>query len=698
MLCVVNVCRQKSGTEPSAVQDSSKISDSDDEEEEANAAYEPCASDQYYAITSSQVRFIRDELEKLRRGKLSSALEITRRPPNPLKGEHVADPSTYCLLPTSFWAPHIFFNEQGIPSQPPCPNCGWSAVEKKQVQSDGWIKPGKARRVFGISTDEYLMGTRHRCNQCKIDKAALMKEAEASTGEEKQTKIATARRHQCHFLSYNPAVTKLYFERYPWVAAQMPATICSKRTAMTHDLARVLHRSCATGGNPTDLAKMLEECKAQQFDMTRLVYYSYQLFNKKDRFSGGGQVQLTMEKAFSRSEGTGSACSNMSKQVSQSNTQVEPDKLTEAIYGLASPGHGLIRSYFVDKSSSKAEYQFLWRQQRVGGDIVQGDHTMKVSKGCHVLSTKLLNNRFTLWSSHSNCPLVSVNLETTSLDDPGLVLACKALMQVYSDGRAAISLAYLDNPHRDEKGLIRRVPSLTRQKGTASEVPQQRDCNRSETEVHQLAESSAQSDVAQSNDTFLEHEEGVGKITEDTVLLDVDETDNSKILPSEFEADLIDAEDGLEDLDDTVELDLAKETPESLETPLLGKSALSHTMLEAAQNFLRAFAASGATGPANLPSALSVEDRAALHCLAENLGLTHVSTGSYHERHLVIGRCSTHNVDDKTGQPEIREEQGRHSGGSGCDSSAAGGTSSSDDKGYDDEWETRRVKYDPRHW
>lgn len=49
------------------------------------------------------------------------------------------------------------------------------------------------------------------------------------------------------FNSYNPAVTKLYTERFPWIGATNKAIVCTRKTAMTVELAFLLKRWLTSG-------------------------------------------------------------------------------------------------------------------------------------------------------------------------------------------------------------------------------------------------------------------------------------------------------------------------------------------------------------------------------------------------------------------------------------------------------------------
>jgi hypothetical protein len=242
----------------------------------------------------------------------------------------------------------------------------------------------------------------------------------------------------------------------------MPAVITTQRTALTHDLAHLIQLLNVTGVSVTSIANVLREMKAHRFDRVRAAYYGWQVLQSAQhddvlhrapaRLAG----QQSLLDAFARA--TPAAAPALPA------ARAPPMLLDEERYGLFSPGDTLIRSFVVDVGRSKEDYHTSWRQQWVGGTIIQGDHTLKVGKGCHVGGVKVVNKRATFWSSCLNAPLLCLNVESTSFDDGGMALATKVLMgpHVYGDGRAPITLAYIDNPHRDEKGLIRRIPTLAR--------------------------------------------------------------------------------------------------------------------------------------------------------------------------------------------------------------------------------------------
>lgn len=65
--------------------------------------------------------------------------------------------------------------------------------------------------------------------------------------EEKVKLEEAAKGKEYVYRSYDPKVSKLYIQRFPWMAASMSVVICSSKTAVTTDTARILYRLRATG-------------------------------------------------------------------------------------------------------------------------------------------------------------------------------------------------------------------------------------------------------------------------------------------------------------------------------------------------------------------------------------------------------------------------------------------------------------------
>lgn len=64
---------------------------------------------------------------------------------------------------------------------------------------------------------------------------------------EKQRRVVELKEHSYMFTSYDPGVTQMYSERFPWIAARNLVVVCTNKTAMTLDLALLL-KSLITSG------------------------------------------------------------------------------------------------------------------------------------------------------------------------------------------------------------------------------------------------------------------------------------------------------------------------------------------------------------------------------------------------------------------------------------------------------------------
>eukprot|EP00611_Tribonema_gayanum_P010894 TRINITY_DN20_c1_g1_i1.p1 TRINITY_DN20_c1_g1~~TRINITY_DN20_c1_g1_i1.p1 ORF type:complete len:559 (-),score=97.98 TRINITY_DN20_c1_g1_i1:1304-2980(-) len=501
------------------------------------------------------------------------------------------------------------------------------------VESHGWVQPRNARRACGITRDEYLMGTKHRCKLCKSERDEAVHDAiaEATTAEARACAVRAAEAaHPYIFRSYDPAVTRHYLARFPWVTAEMPMLVCTHNTAMMHELGRLLESMCSAAGtsNPTMIANMLAELKALEFDRARLAYYSHQVWNRRGLMaasSSATQGQPTLFESWARAGPVPSTRQSHSM----------PPLLTEEEYRLVSPGHGLIRRWFMDLAESKQDFQFIWRQQHIGGTVLQVDHHLKAFKGNTVQSVKLGNARFTVFSSNLNCPMLSINTETTGFRDGALQVACDALLRSAQDnGRSPIKLVYCDNPRRDARGITELLLRDT-SAGSASNSSDAAGGDSSSSD----AASGAASNAAGISSASSAAAAGGGDSGVDSGTDSVADGTEEPLL-RERVAELVGAE-LLEGVNDTESNPDA--AGESEQAPMVEEAALVMpveiclVLLSRAEVVVREYAAAGSRTPLHLPSALSSGDRAALHNLAGRLGLTHCSEGEGDSRHLVIG-------------------------------------------------------------
>jgi hypothetical protein len=143
-----------------------------------------------------------------------------------------------------------------------------------------------------------------------------------------------------------------------------------------------------------------------------------------------------------------------------------------------------------------------------------------------------------------------------------------------------------------------------------------------------------------------------------------DDADDAE-LPGDVDTELPDA-----DFDDADLESAAVQVPLDDAQPEVPPVAVSLTLLSRALQMVRRFQESGRQGELRLPPGLSPAERSAVHNLAGNLGLSHVSEGVGPDRQLVIGRMGA---------------------------SAGAPVPAVVDRWKEDWWRTR-TKYDPRHW
>ena len=212
--------------------------------------------------------------------------------------------------------------------------------------------------------------------------------------------------------------------------ASLPYVILNKRTAVTSKLARRIVRACARYSNPTDLAAELLEYKHEAFSALQLQVYGMHVW-AGNRDPG---AQLTMKQM------------TLGKLV-----EITPESV-----GLCAPGDALIRHFFSAIATAASVYKLSWRQQNVAMRVGSVDAHFK--RGKVLVDLKI---RQTVWSNDANCPVISIMVNSASMDDPALVAACDEYAAVVRKlGMGAIELLYLDCPGRDAGGAGRRFPSL----------------------------------------------------------------------------------------------------------------------------------------------------------------------------------------------------------------------------------------------
>ncbi|CAM9585769.1 unnamed protein product, partial [Ectocarpus fasciculatus] len=370
--------------------------------------------------------------------------------------------SSTCLSPylhpaVYVHAPQRYYEGCGVPSQPPCPRCGWKAVTDRKVISKGWTE---GRRVSGVFDDMFMIGTKHRCATCKEKKKSLEARAKEWRGDadEKQRRVSEAKAHSFTFRSYDPDVTKCYNERYPWIAAANKVVVCNHKTAMTLELAYLMKRLMTTGSSPHDMMRLLQEMKGVQYTLDQTVYYGYQQYIRSSLSPLHGQPKMT--EMFERQKRKESGAAGGGVGGAHGPVQV----MTRKARGMCCLGHGVLRRFYIEHSDRKADFEHLWRELNVSSDVVAIDHTMKVFMKSKISGQRVFNARATVFGNKQLCPLLSLFVSTTSFDDPAMKLGCDALYQSFKDkfgDKAEFKVCYVDNPNRDAKGAARllRLPS-----------------------------------------------------------------------------------------------------------------------------------------------------------------------------------------------------------------------------------------------
>ena len=114
------------------------------------------------------------------------------------------------------------------------------------------------------------------------------------------------------------------------------------------------------------------------------------------------------------------------------------------------------------------------------------------------------------------------------------------------------------------------------------------------------------------------------------------------------------------------------------------KPVVMQTVLQAAAELIRQWDASGDMAPLELPTFLTLDDRASLHSFCEHRNLAHETKGDTGDERLIVSRRSGSGAttDGADGDAEVA--------GVGGDIMAA--------LAFDEAWESGLIKYDPRHW
>ena len=136
------------------------------------------------------------------------------------------------------------------------------------------------RLVKGVFADYTLAGQLCRCSECQKEHkplAAQLKAAESAHVDAAQlTELrAKVKATSYNFMTYDPRVTKFYFDRHPWVAMKLEAFITHK-AAISTELLWMLTHSAPKGQTLGGLESMLTTFRALAANTSLITFYSCQ--------------------------------------------------------------------------------------------------------------------------------------------------------------------------------------------------------------------------------------------------------------------------------------------------------------------------------------------------------------------------------------------------------------------------------------
>ena len=349
------------------------------------------------------------------------------------------------------YAPHAFYAEQGVPSQPPCRDHGWNCRKVKPLPGHYWKTYG--RHCLDV-VDDFIYGTtNHRCEdsylhrkQLQTDLEELKKVRPRPVHEIKELEDLIKKTWGGMFQASDPKVRAHYsaVPEYKWVAASFGIlefktySISIHFDWMLQGLVRVSNVHAATN--------VLAEIKGKRMAERRLKFHSFQLLMRK-----------RMQASSVRS-GTDSTGQTSILQYSGSGPPPlgPPLDMTAKDINLCSPKYNFVKKAWTDSYREREDYQRLWTEKMVpveGG--VHLDHCHKLVPHLHVFSMKLVPYVLSMWNDLGQVVL-SINTSTTSFSDPAVILAAKAQMAACERaGLTPPKYCRLDAPIRDAPGVQR---------------------------------------------------------------------------------------------------------------------------------------------------------------------------------------------------------------------------------------------------
>ena len=297
-----------------------------------------------------------------------------------------------------------------------CPQHGWLGEDGK-VTRHGLVK--RPRRVLTLGRTKWMAGALYRCSLCLKAKLQAKQEYDAlpkaSTPLADINKAMTAWKNMRYsFRSYDPRCSKFWVEKYPHIGLALPFLVTHKY-AIDRKMLFLLKSLTAHGVKPPTLSVILAELNEIEAShelacaLAHLVFRApSQVFKQADP----GQITSFFPSTSSRST---SASSSRSTTLQQSWDMRESAPVLPSFTFLRgnAPSPSFLREIMKQELQSKREYEFLWRDQHVGGSRLAADFSRKALKAQNVGGVALFNSALSV-SNEFGQIVVKAHCETES--------------------------------------------------------------------------------------------------------------------------------------------------------------------------------------------------------------------------------------------------------------------------------------------
>ena len=358
----------------------------------------------------------------------------------------------------------IFDPEYDCGVQMPCPVHGFQSAadgSEKTVVRQGLN--ASCRPILQVSgCCRFVASVEYTCKQCRAEIAALKAIAAASPDNEDLAKRVQER--SWHFHSYDPRVQQKYIEAgRSDVLYGLNAVININGTIFDKAFARFLRILNGKGVNCHILATAAEEVAAATFDEQYLLPFLHS--QKKHRDAGTIERLVTTTVTSGATNTICTATPVMTDYYTPTNgttaaQMVPPIVLKATATGFHTASDATMSSLVQDMQRAEEDYQFVHREDTVGGCVLQMDHTDKF-----LLAKSTCSHVYTCMNERGEV-LLRLFCATTSYYDDVLRRGFAHLFGeggIFSDGRLLPSLAYFDCPQRDAVGATKGIPSLRRE-------------------------------------------------------------------------------------------------------------------------------------------------------------------------------------------------------------------------------------------